>query len=70
MVPVGFDMIEQLDAAAMPESILDRSLRSLGFLAGDVFRVGDPLGQVCAYEIGCDSRMGTCDRESATTGKS
>jgi len=54
LVAVGFEMIERLDTA-MPRDVLNRSLRSLGFRVGDVFLVGGSVGQVRAYEIGCDS---------------
>jgi molybdopterin/thiamine biosynthesis adenylyltransferase len=54
MVAAGFEMIDRLDDT-LPGGALGRSLASLGLRAGDVVRVGLPGGEVCTYEIGCDS---------------
>jgi molybdopterin/thiamine biosynthesis adenylyltransferase len=41
MIATGFDLLERLSVEAAPRSALNRSLRTFGLRAGDVFSVGD-----------------------------
>ncbi len=53
MMPVGFEMLEALDARHLPERWLSRSLSSIGFRQGDVYTIaGLPDGPNNYYEVG------------------
>jgi hypothetical protein len=41
MLAGGFDTTERLELASLSSALLDRSLASLGFRAGEVFSVSD-----------------------------
>lgn len=54
MDPVGFDMADRLDFAAVDREIMDSPLSRLGFREGDVFAIGSGAGNEVHYEIGGD----------------
>jgi molybdopterin/thiamine biosynthesis adenylyltransferase len=73
MVPITSDMVDRLDAAALPDSVLRRTLGGFGLRAGDVITVTGPFGDR-HLEIGCagkpkghpapaDTQYGSCDAQ-------
>ncbi|HUW58243.1 MAG TPA: ThiF family adenylyltransferase [Planctomycetota bacterium] len=55
MAPLGFYMTEQLEDEG-DGRLRERRLDALGFLAGDVFTLGDASGGRAHYELGGDGR--------------
>jgi molybdopterin/thiamine biosynthesis adenylyltransferase len=51
----GFDLVERLSAAAVPEEFLARPLSTLGLRGGEVFLVGEAGGPARHFALGADA---------------